>query len=188
MPRSRSIADRERDHQAVEMRRRGASYRQIATALGMRSPSSAYDAVERALTSAQREANAEVRQLEIDRLDDLRVRCWQVLGKQHLMVNQGRVMTHPTTGEVLTDDMPRLQAIDRLLKISERYAKLLGLDAPLRTKVEVMDGIDSEIERLVAELAGPGTTGKTTPDGTPGSRARGKESTRTQAVAGEGTA
>jgi hypothetical protein len=50
--------------------------------------------------------------------------------------------------------MPVLQAIDRLLKIQERRARLLGLDAPTQHRVNVLseDAIDAEIARLEAEL------------------------------------
>jgi hypothetical protein len=38
---------------------------------------------------------------------------------------------HHLGGETLADDGPVLQAIDRLIRISERRAKLRGLDAPV---------------------------------------------------------
>jgi hypothetical protein len=154
VPRHRSIADRERDNQAVELRRRGLSHRQIAAQMGYKSPSSAYDAIERALAESSREAHDEVRALELGRLDDMRRICWRILASKHITVSQGRVITHPETGEIVTDDMPLLQAIDRLLRISERTAKLLGLDAPVRAHVEVQDGLDAEIEQLITQLAG----------------------------------
>ena len=53
----------------------------------------------------------------------------------------------------LLDDGPVLQAVDRLLKIADRRAKLLGLDAPKR--VEVSDGtpdLDAAVRELEAEL------------------------------------
>jgi hypothetical protein len=172
MPRRRTIEDRERDQQAIELRRRGLTHRQIAAQLGFRSPSSAYEAIQRGLSETRREANNEVVQLEIDRLDDLRRAAWRVLAKTHLSVSQGRVVRHPETGEVITDDMPNLQAIDRLLKIAERYAKLLGLDAPVRAKVEVQDGLDAEIEQLVEQLAGSPAGGEAAPAGTAPRRTR----------------
>jgi hypothetical protein len=172
MPRSRSIADRERDDQAVELRRRGLTHRQIAAQLGYKSPSSAVEAIERSLAGTRREANDEVRKLEVDRLDDLRRAAWRVLAKTHISVSNGRAVTHPVTGEVLTDDMPQLQAIDRLLKIAERYAKLLGLDAPVRAKVEVQDGLDAQIEDLVSQLAGVAPGSETAPAGQANSPAR----------------
>ena len=46
-------------------------------------------------------------------------------------------------------------AIDRLIKIMDRRARLLGLDAPTRTRVEVIteDVIDAAIRDLEAKLA-----------------------------------
>lgn len=45
-------------------------------------------------------------------------------------------------------------AVDRLLAIQERRARLLGLDAPLRQTVTVVteDTVDAEIARLQSEL------------------------------------
>ena len=45
-----------------------------------------------------------------------------------------------------------LNAIDRALKIAERRAKLLGLDAPAKQDVRITDSLDREIERLAAEV------------------------------------
>jgi hypothetical protein len=42
-------------------------------------------------------------------------------------------------------------------KRAERRAKLLGLDAPTTREVVMLDAIDAEIERLIAEL-GPTTS------------------------------
>lgn len=47
-------------------------------------------------------------------------------------------------------------SVDRVLKIMERRARILGLDAPTRHRVEVIteDAVDAEIRRLQGELAG----------------------------------
>lgn len=46
-----------------------------------------------------------------------------------------------------------LAAMDRVLRIMERRAKLLGLDAPTRIDAKVTDAdLESEIERLLADL------------------------------------
>lgn len=85
------------------------------------------------------------------RLDNLEVSVRAVLKAKHIMVRgdgvvqravldpkTGLPMLHPDTAdpimEDLFDDEPVLKAVDRLLKIYERRAKLNGLDAP--TKVE----------------------------------------------------
>lgn len=60
--------------------------------------------------------------------------------------------------EPLTDNKPVLDALLVLLKIAERRAKLLGLDAPVKKQIEVTTGVgvDDRIERVLAQLAGAG--------------------------------
>lgn len=57
--------------------------------------------------------------------------------------------------EPLTDNKPVLDALTVLLKIAERRAKLLGLDAPVKKQIEVSTGVgvDERIDALLAELA-----------------------------------
>lgn len=154
-PRRRTIAQIERDAQAVEYRRRGMTYRQIAVAMGVKSQKTAYEAVQRGLSDAIQEPADEVRQLELERLDEYQRHALKVLATQHFHVSQGVVVVHPDTDQPVPDDSPVLAALDRLLKISERRAKLLGLDAPVRSKVEVIteDAVDAEIKRLAEEVA-----------------------------------
>jgi hypothetical protein len=147
----RTIEQVERDARAVELRRRHLNYRQIARELDL-STSNAYAAVQRGLADTIAETNDEVRRQELERLDDLARASLRVLATQHVVVSQGRVAKHPDTGAVLIDDGPTLAAIDRLLKIQERRAKLLGLDAPAKVEVLTLDAIDSEIRKLSAEL------------------------------------
>lgn len=151
----RTIAQIDKDARAVELRRRHLNYRQIARELGM-STSTAYEAVQRGLADTIAETNDEVRRQELERLDDLARASLRVLAAPHLVVSQGRVARHPDTGEALVDSGPVLAAIDRLLKIQERRAKLLGLDAPSKVEVLTMDAVDAEIRKLSAEL---GVTG-----------------------------
>jgi len=56
-------------------------------------------------------------------------------------------------GVALTDPQPVLASIDRLLRIAERRARLLGLDSPIRVGAITMADIDAEIVRLDAEIA-----------------------------------
>lgn len=60
--------------------------------------------------------------------------------------------------EPLIDNKPVLDALTVLLKIAERRAKLLGLDAPIKKQVEVTGGvnIDHEIRALMGSLAAGG--------------------------------
>ena len=120
-----------RDGKAAELRRDGLSYRQIAKAMGC-SVAGAHDMVRRALREAVREPADCLRTLELERLDSL----------------YAKVMTIVETGS--TKEV--LNAIDRALRIMERRSKLLGLDAPLKQDLRITDSLDSEIERLAAEL------------------------------------
>jgi transposase-like protein len=138
----------ERDAQMARRRSQGASYRTVAREFGV-SVSTAHEAVERALRAARAEAGEAARQMELARLDSYIERVEQVLQSQHVTVSQGRVVrrlvgfeTDENGDQVLdesgnrigiyedvVDDGPILQAVDRLLKLSESRRKLLGLDA-----------------------------------------------------------
>jgi len=157
MPRARNMADIDRDARAVDLRRQHLSYRQIANAMGLRSPSAAHEAVRRGLADALTEPADEVRQMELERLDSYAQIAWEVLHAEHLVVaSSGKVALHPDTGMPLLDDGPKLAALDRLMRLSESRRKLLGLDAPVRAEVRHVDTFDADIARLVADMASGG--------------------------------
>ena len=110
MPESKTSIRRlqavERSKQALELRKGGASFPEIARALGYAAPAGAYQAVMSALRKVLKEPAEEVRTLEVARLDAMLLALWA----QVKQGNQG--------------------AIDKALKVEERRAKLLGLDAP----------------------------------------------------------
>lgn len=96
-------------HRAIDLRRQGKTYRQIAAALGLANPGNAHRLVSAELAALRadcRESVAELRQHELDRLDGL----WEVAYRQ-----------------ARTGDM---QAATVCVKISARRAALLGLDGP----------------------------------------------------------
>jgi hypothetical protein len=153
----RTIEQIDRDAKAVDLRRRHLTFRQIADQLGYASVASAYDAVHRGLLDAMREPADAVRNMELQRLDELGRAAWRVLYDKHYVVGSaGKVALHPDTGRPLVDDGPVLAAMDRLLKISEARRKLLGLDAPVRAEVRHVDSFDADIAALVAGLAAGG--------------------------------
>lgn len=124
-----------REEQALELRRAGASYRDIARALGV-TTSNAHKYVRRAIgrqLTRVDELSAEVRQLELDRLDRLLRGIWpQASGGN-------------------------LQAIDRVLRIMERRAGILGTDAPKKYAPTGADGETLQGATAVAVLAVPAT-------------------------------
>lgn len=152
---TRTIDTAERDGQAARLRAEGLTYDEIAKRLRYADKSGAKRSVDRAMLAAVKDAGDAARQLELTRLDLLWRKAYAQLDAQHLVVNDGRVVLWQ--GQALTDPMPLLHAIDRLLKISERRAKLLGLDAPTRHEIfPGMDRLSAEIERLESELADRG--------------------------------
>src|SRR5688500_11434087 len=105
----------ERQERAARLRVDGYSYREIATELEI-SVGQAFADVKAALAGrreAAAEAGDEVRQVELERLD----------------VAVKGIMPAVKKGSPL--------AIDRLIKVSERRAKLTGIDKPTESKVSV---------------------------------------------------
>lgn len=133
-------------------------YADIAAAEGI-SESTARSDYQRALEALKREQDGQARfnvARQLAALDVAERAAWKVLRTDHITVQHGKIVRHEegedgTPGKPVLDDGPVLNAIDRILKISERRARLLGLDAP--TRIEVSDTVDAEIARLAAELA-----------------------------------
>lgn len=108
----RRVKAHTRQLQALELRKAGLTYARIAEICGYASKIGAHKAVQAAIRSTLREVAEDVRSLEIDRLDALMTGVYP----QAIKGNQG--------------------AIDRVLRIMERRAKLLGLDAPVQQEIE----------------------------------------------------
>jgi hypothetical protein len=102
----------DRMRRALELRKAGVGYQQIADALGYAGPSGAYSAVDRALREVRREPAEALLRLELERLDQMMV----AIAEQ---VREGN-----------------LKAIDRALRISERRCRLLGLDKAEKLEVD----------------------------------------------------
>jgi DNA-binding transcriptional MerR regulator len=142
----------QRDAYAVRLRALGWSLEEIADHLQLSgNPERAAACIRRGLAGTIRVARDEQRQLEVQSLDELERACWIQLKANHVMVSNGRVV-RGDDDEPLEDDRFVLEVIDRILKIKDRRAKLLGLDAPTRTEVLTIDSVESEIIRLEAEL------------------------------------
>jgi hypothetical protein len=93
------------------------------------------------------------------RLAGLEQAALQVLEREHVTVNNGRIIN--LAGAPLPDDGPVLAAIDRLVKIEdarERNAaalrRIFGIDAPARSEVQVTETTqqDIKLQELVAEM------------------------------------
>ncbi len=144
----RDLETAERDAEAARLRKRSWTYQQIADHLGI-NRSSAYQAVQRVLKETVQEPAEDLRTLELERLDDMAQAVLKVLEKHHVTVSNGRIVF--LGDEPLIDDAPVLAAVDRLLKIQERRAKLLGLDIPVKQEIDVSGGVEYRIVGVSAE-------------------------------------
>lgn len=119
---SRRIRAAIREAEALSLRLAGYSYGEIASELGYANGSGAHKAVMRALEKLHPIEKAEkLRRIEAARLDRLWRRLWAKLEEGDLSV------------------------VDRLLRIMERRARLLGLDA---NKMEIALGVERKPLRL----------------------------------------
>ncbi len=107
----RKIKAVERQAQALELRKAGVTYAQIAKTLGYKSPSGAQQAIETAMQNTVQEPADTLRRLECERLDAMWRGLWALAVR----------------GDAV--------AIARCLDIMARRAKLLGLDAPVKQEL-----------------------------------------------------
>lgn len=151
-----------RDAEALQYRAMGWTYERIANEMGYTNASGARKAVQRAMARSWREPTDEAKTLVLTDLHRLKAEAWKVLETNHVVISQGRVVRRPNgtdeDGEPvfteIPDDGPVLEAIDRLLKINQEIAKIMGLYAPTKTEHThiTLDTIDAEIQALEAAL------------------------------------
>jgi len=118
-------ADRQR--QAVQLRLHGHTFQTIADRLGYANRGTAQKAFMAGLERWGRQDVAELREVEVARLDSYLASIAPQVAKGSLL------------------------AIDRAVRISERRCKLLGLDAPTRLTI-TDEALEAERERLQSEV------------------------------------
>lgn len=143
---------RNRDFEALRLRTQYWSLDAIAERLGLSSREHAARCIKRAASNMIRFAGDEQRLLEQQSLDELEAVLWQELREKYALVQHGRVIFDEDQ-EAVEDRRFRLEVVDRIMRIKDRRAKLLGLDAPTRAEVITVDSIDDEIRKLETELA-----------------------------------
>jgi hypothetical protein len=132
-------AQLDRELAVVELRREGKTWQQIADAVSYATPMGAWKAYQRACQRTLQEPTDEARRIELDRLDALQRTYWEPAVEGNL------------------------RAADFVLRVIDRRARILGIDAPQKIQAEVVnyDGIgsiDAEVDRIAriieaAELA-----------------------------------
>lgn len=120
----------ERRAEALQHRRRGLSYREVADVMGI-SVGRAHQLVAEALEHVIVGEVEELRALESSRLDAAQEAIWPKVLKGNI------------------------NAIDSFLRLSARRARLLGLDAPLAISMDLRAEYEAELNRLAGLLARP---------------------------------
>jgi len=104
----KDINSSERAALALSLRKQGLTLEEIALKCGYQDKSGAYRAIKRCLDELPVEDAVELRKMEVMRLDALLAECWELaMNKEY---------------------RSRLFAMDRVLAISERRARLLGIE------------------------------------------------------------
>lgn len=147
----------ERDAEAARLKALGWALPDIARHLGLDHPhpENAIErtaaAIRRAMARAVRFAGDEERHLQLQSLDELELRLWKLLDGKMVLVQQGRIITKD--GVPLDDSRFELEVVDRIVKVKDQRAKLLGTYAPTRVESITIDSVEAEIERLQRELS-----------------------------------
>lgn len=144
------IDHRARAAEATRLRAEGLPYREIADRLGYSSENAANKAVLALLRRTEAEAVADLRALEAERLDHLT-----------------RVTLEGITASAQSGQGLSAPLVSAAVRISERRARLLGLDAPQRLEMASpvdIDGIAREFTDLLEAAAGHPQTPTTDPD------------------------
>lgn len=147
-----SIRQAERRAEILKLRLDGYSLAEIGDRLGIRADS-VHDIITRALRAMTQDPSQELLTLELARLDSLYAEALKAVRSFTPVLHNGRVVQipvidsngdaikDPETGQPLTciaqDRQPVLAGIACAVRIAERRAKLLGLDAPIRAMQEV---------------------------------------------------
>lgn len=150
---ARALKALERERIALEMAIRGDKLKDIAKACGYNGSgtSAAQAAINRALEKANHQPAEELRTLWMQRLQVMLRKVWSDLGTETDGVPE---LVCPMCKTKLTSKMVRdlitylvdrkHAAIDRILKIADREAKLQGLDAPVKQEVEHKGKVEVE--------------------------------------------
>jgi len=115
---------------ALKLRIKGYPWDEIATILGYANKSGPHNAAKKWMYRTVKEPADHLRRLEDERLNVLWRKAMEILDSIHPMLHQGKIVSDPKTKKRLQNSAPILAAIERLISIMDRRAKLHGLDMP----------------------------------------------------------
>lgn len=131
-----------RDAEIYRLKVAGLTERAIAERYSL-APATVHEIIDRGRRDLLTPGAEALRQMEADRLDDARRAASAVRSRVHYVVQGGQVVTGPD-GQPLRDDAPVLKANEQLVRISESWRKLFGLDAPEQLNIALERRVDEE--------------------------------------------
>jgi hypothetical protein len=162
-----SIRQAERRAEVLRLRLDGLSLQAIGDRMGIRADS-VHDIITRALRAMTQDHSQELLALELARLESLYAEAMSAVRAFTPVLHNGKIVQipvidsngqtvkDPESGQPLTcvaqDRQPVLAGIACAIRISERRAKLLGLDAPIRAQTNLTVSSD-EPERDLSKLS-----------------------------------
>lgn len=163
---ARAVRDAQRRAKMLTLRLEGLTLEQIGERMGVGKPTVSR-VISNALTANTREPTEELLTLELGRCDVLLNEAMQTIKAFHPLVSAGRVVSapmlndqgepirNPGTDDVITqvleDKAPKLAAIATAIRVMERRAKLLGLDAATKLQQDVTvttDAPEQDLKKL----------------------------------------
>lgn len=103
------------------------------------------------LSSIYRFTADEARIVELESVDQVEYRLWKLLEEEHVVISQGRIV-RDEHGDPVPDSRFVLETLDRIMKIKDYRAKVMGLYAPKQIEVVTLDRIEQEIQKLEQQL------------------------------------
>lgn len=149
---ARTVEGRRKQERALQLRAAGHTLSQIANIMkaegygNINSPQHARVLIQRGLAHMIQEPAEDVVKMEMVRLDELTRKGFEVLNGVHALIHQGAIVKDED-GEIIKDVGPTLAAIDKLVKVMERRAKMLGIDKP--TKVDAKVDMEANVTETV---------------------------------------
>lgn len=110
-----------------------------------------FTAIRTHLASLYRFTADEAKIVELESVDQVEYRLWKLLESEHVTISQGRIV-RDENGDAVPDSRFVLETLDRIMKIKDYRAKVMGLYAPKQVEVITLDKIESEISKLEQQL------------------------------------
>jgi hypothetical protein len=139
------------DRRAADLRSLGYTYQMIADRFEV-DVSTAHRMVGRAVAEIPTEGAAEVRKIELEKIDNAERYLQSVIQNPPPKISASGRIVKDDQGNVVVDEGARMEAVDKILKAQAARARLLGLNAPTKIQEEILiHQVDPDRERRILE-------------------------------------